>query len=740
MQKIKYTVKPGDNLLGIAKQFQVTVLELKKKNRLLTNWLKVGQVLDIPEQAPIIENTIDNAIHNIIPVKNIQNDFVENQTKNNDLVSNETKNNENKNNETKNNESENHQNIIQTTETEVENNHLTANKEEKSNEISNLNRKIEKYIIQSGDTLYTIAKKYEMSVSALKHLNPLISANNLRLGMEISVLEEYENIDKLISQNIDNQIIKSKKNIEIPDMHIVERGESLYSIAQKYEIDIETLKNFNQLDIGTLQVGQVLDLKENNTKIEIKLTEKSTEKLQEKLINVEKIPEKSIEKSNSTEIKTEKQRSIFENSAAFSDVNIDNFLLFDKKEEKTYFDNLGNTPIWKIFDWQIEQANTTLGEGLQQAIGKNHVQRPEDLQKLQKRLIQLKCLATEHTENPENIYQKYGKVAITANLIPQTITAIEKFQREYDVHFWFNTSQSQNIFGKTTFMVGTIRPNDLSNIIINHFTKGTLTFPHPQNGDKIKVDFQNFYPHNETNFPLGFHFKGRTQPEIPINVFERLGITGNLAKALQRLVQQNKPFDYFSLGQKDDVRFGMIPFSAKNQSLVAFLAYIKHKSPKIFTDFFHRFGLDVTYTLVQQEIRNPRLLLIDEDKIFENEAAWQQIIKDIRWIGVFIRAGHYLPIVTLQLDWLLREYIRPSLALLIDIQLRQTTIQAINIFQYFKSDIGLSKYFQSIISNGINITAKILKDILEKIAKQNNYRTLAELKEISEEDILAIGF
>ncbi|TAE74313.1 MAG: LysM peptidoglycan-binding domain-containing protein [Bacteroidetes bacterium] len=731
MQKIKYTVKPGDNLLGISKQFNVSVLELKKKNRLTTNWLKVGQVLDIPEPTPLPENAIENAIHNIIPIKNIENNIAKNHTEN--INKNETENKEE--NDIKNNTKNNFQNE---TKSIIEVQNPIQNTENNNTEKVNLNRKIGKYIIQSGDTLYTIAKKYEMSVSGLKHINPLISANNLRLGMEVNVLMEKDNLTQNETQNVDNQNIDNQIKIEIPLTHTVARGESLYSITQKYEISIEELKTINQLEIGTLQVGQVLFLKENKNQTETTQPTENTQNIEKKSKTPTEIEIKSEIKSEKI---TEKQKTIFETTAPFLEVNNDSFLLFDKKAEKTsYFDNLGNAPVWKIFEWEVEKSSTTLGEGLQQAIGKNHVQRPEDLQKLQKRLIQLKCLPTEHTESPENIYQKYGKVAITANLIPQTIAAIEKFQREYDVHFWFNTSQSQNIFGKTTFMVGTIRPNDLSNIIINHFTKCTLTFPHPQNGDKIKVEFQNFYPNNETNFPLGFHFQGRTQPEIPINVFERLGITGNLAKALQKLIKQNKPFDYFSLGQKDDVRFGIIPFSAKNQSLVAFLAYIKHKSPKIFTDFFHRFGLDVTYTLVQQEIRNPRLLLIDEDKIYENETAWQQIINDIRWSGVFIRAGHYLPIVTLQLDWLLREYIRPSLALLIDVQLRQTTLNAVNIFQYFKSDIGLSKYFQSIITQGIEMTGKMSKEILEKIAKQHNYRTLAELKEISEAEILASGF
>jgi hypothetical protein len=109
-------------------------------------------------------------------------------------------------------------------------------------------------------------------------------------------------------------------------------------------------------------------------------------------------------------------------------------------------------------------------------------------------------------------------------------------------------------------------------------------------------------------------------------------------------------------------------------------------------------------------------------------------------MAVFIRAGHYLPIVTLQLDWLIREFIRPSLVLLADIELRQLHIPNVNLFQYFRTEDGLAKYFQSILEKGIHLTGKNLKETIEKIAKQRNYRTWAEVKEISEAEILITGF
>ena len=44
---IKYTVKAGDNLYSIAKKYNTTTNDIKKKNNLSSNLLSVGQVLII---------------------------------------------------------------------------------------------------------------------------------------------------------------------------------------------------------------------------------------------------------------------------------------------------------------------------------------------------------------------------------------------------------------------------------------------------------------------------------------------------------------------------------------------------------------------------------------------------------------------------------------------------------------------------------------------------------------------
>lgn len=97
------------------------------------------------------------------------------------------------------------------------------------------------YTVQSGDSLWSIAKKYGISVSDLKEANNLTS-NTLSIGQVLKIPTEEES--------------------EIPttNTYTVKSGDSLYSIAQKYGITVNELKTLNNLTSNTLSIGQVLKL------------------------------------------------------------------------------------------------------------------------------------------------------------------------------------------------------------------------------------------------------------------------------------------------------------------------------------------------------------------------------------------------------------------------------------------------------------------------------------------------
>ena len=99
------------------------------------------------------------------------------------------------------------------------------------------------YTVKRGDTLYSIANAYNISVNELKNYNNLTS-NTLSIG----------------------QILKIPTTSEtVGNTYVVKRGDSLYSIANAYNISVNELKNYNNLTSNLLSIGQVLKIPTGTT-------------------------------------------------------------------------------------------------------------------------------------------------------------------------------------------------------------------------------------------------------------------------------------------------------------------------------------------------------------------------------------------------------------------------------------------------------------------------------------------
>ena len=88
------------------------------------------------------------------------------------------------------------------------------------------------YIVQKGDTLWSIANKYKITVNKLKEVNNL-SSNLIVIG------------EKLIIPSNNKE-------------YIVQKGDTLYAISRKYNTTVSDLINLNNLKTTTLQIGQKL--------------------------------------------------------------------------------------------------------------------------------------------------------------------------------------------------------------------------------------------------------------------------------------------------------------------------------------------------------------------------------------------------------------------------------------------------------------------------------------------------
>ena len=148
------------------------------------------------------------------------------------------------------------------------------------------------YTVQKGDSLYTIAKKYNTTVDTIKQLNNLTS-NNLSIGQILKLpttsttntytvkagdtlyriaarnnttVDILKQLNNLTTNTLSiGQILKlpSTEIIEIPSTAInytIKAGDTLYSIAKKYDTTVDKIKQLNNLTTNTLSIGQQLTI------------------------------------------------------------------------------------------------------------------------------------------------------------------------------------------------------------------------------------------------------------------------------------------------------------------------------------------------------------------------------------------------------------------------------------------------------------------------------------------------
>lgn len=202
-----YVVKKGDSLWSIANSYGITVDELVKANNLQSNLLNIGQTLTIPTKEIEIpseefEVYIVQKGDSLYKIANMFDVSVDDIIKLNNLGTTSL--------------SINQQLLIPKT----------------SLEQGNI------YTVKSGDSLYTIALKYGVTVDELKSVNNLTS-NTLSVGQVLTIPTKEE-----------------PGTSEV--VYIVQKGDSLWSIAKKYNITANQLKEYNNLKDNTLSINQKL--------------------------------------------------------------------------------------------------------------------------------------------------------------------------------------------------------------------------------------------------------------------------------------------------------------------------------------------------------------------------------------------------------------------------------------------------------------------------------------------------
>ena len=227
-----YTVKPGDTLYGISNQFGVSVTELAELNNIKGSNLQVGTVLKIPSALGTNPNNMfmytvksGDTLYKIAQKYNttVQAIVNLNYLKTNNLSVGQ---------------------VLRIPETYT-----------KESEMMLPNYK--NYTVKKGDTLYSIARANNISVDTIMQDNSLTS-NNLTVGKTLKIRIPSTNTIE-IEECIGPDYTPPSEN-QNTTTYTVKKGDSLYSIANRFNTTVQAISNLNNLKTNNLSIGQVLKI------------------------------------------------------------------------------------------------------------------------------------------------------------------------------------------------------------------------------------------------------------------------------------------------------------------------------------------------------------------------------------------------------------------------------------------------------------------------------------------------
>lgn len=538
------------------------------------------------------------------------------------------------------------------------------------------------YVVQAGDSMWKVSQKVGVAVNDLKSINNLDS-NILRIGQMLYLEEKPE----VASQAAPVQTVQPTQAPKVI-YHTVVSGDSLYRIAMAYNVGVQDIKESNGLSTNALNLGQRLviikDAKTNSS-----TTTNTGSGTSNNSNTGTNIGEGDTKGDNSSTVPDNGNISKYEQN----------------KKEVINLDAINGVQIF--------------GNGLSASVGRGGANRQADVEKVQQRFVQL----------------DYMKTVAGLSQIQATITAIDSFQSRNKIDWW---AEKSALIGATGYTSGLINPNDVTYKLLREFTKYDITYKDNKNTLQ-KVSFSNFVRSNYSVYPYGVSYSGTAVHDIPADYYESVGLSRQLAEALEFVSKNEGKFDAINSYDKAAFSFGFIQFAGATGggTFPNMMALIKDRNPNLFEEAFGRFGIDVEYTYKNDKYEPASMIVFTPDgKRYEGTEAEKYIRADKVLHGVFVRAGQNIEVAKLQVLSAVQEYVKPALRATITLNANGVDVNRQPVTDFINSAGGITVLIDLAVNQGLTGALRIFAPAIEQVARQTGITSLAALKNIDEKKVI----
>lgn len=122
--------------------------------------------------------------------------------------------------------------------------------------VSVVDDSLDVYVVQNGDTLWDLAKRFDTTINELCKLNQISKDSILRIGMELEVPKAGDSVMNITKESA---AVYQPTDFEgTGQVYRVVSGDSLSKIAKQYDVSVSAIKATNGLSSDTILIGREL--------------------------------------------------------------------------------------------------------------------------------------------------------------------------------------------------------------------------------------------------------------------------------------------------------------------------------------------------------------------------------------------------------------------------------------------------------------------------------------------------